>query len=167
MMAFTSRDRQKIVDGYLNETGRNSFVPEEFIDWLKDQPDHEAYEWFYGTDDATAAREWRISLARRMINGLRIVAPVSMAPSEAKVVHVTVREHPAFISPVATRKSGGGYVAFDPNDADSMAELRRQGVTALTSWLERYGAAFEAGGVDVQQVALIISRARGLEKQAA
>ena len=42
------------------------FVPHEFVDWLGGQPDHEAYEWFYGMDDVEAARQYRIGLARQM-----------------------------------------------------------------------------------------------------
>ena len=140
-MAFTKADRQRIIDGYLAETGRNMFNAAEFIDWLGEQPEHEAYSWFYGKDDATAAREYRIGLARQMASGLRIVAEVSTM--RAKVVQIAVREFPAYVSPVASRKSGGGYEPFDPKDAASMAELRRQGEVALQSWLRRYRGAFE------------------------
>lgn len=140
-MAFTSKDRQKIIDGYLNESGENIFQPGAFIDWLGERPDHEAYEWFFGQDDATAAREYRISMARRMASGLRITAKVE--ETKSSVVSIAVREYPAFVSPVATRKQGGGYEPFDPKDASAMAELRRQGVVALQSWLKRYAGAFD------------------------
>jgi len=140
-MAFTSKDRQRIIDGYLTETGRNMFSAPEFIDWLEGQPDHEAYDWFFGMDDAEAARQHRISLARRMASGLRIVAKVEA--KQAKVVHITEREYPAYVSPIAGRKNGGGYERFDPENADSVAELRRQGRTALASWLARYSGVFE------------------------
>ena len=146
-MAFTSRDRQRIIDDYLNETGRNMFVPGEFIDWLAVQPEHEAYEWFYSKTDAEAAREYRIWMARRMANGLRIVSKVQ--EGNGSVVSVTVREYPAFVSPMAQRQGGGGYEPFDPKDAAAMAELRRQGATSMRSWLNRYRGAFEAAGVDM------------------
>jgi len=148
MASFTKADRQRIIDGYLAETGRNMFNAAEFIDWLGEQPEHEAYPWFYGKDDATAAREYRIGLARQMASGLRIVAEVST--TQAKVVQIAVREFPAYVSPVATRKSGGGYEPFDPKDAAAMAELRRQGAVALQSWLRRYRGAFE--GVDLTMI---------------
>ena len=144
-MAFTSKDRQRIIDGYLSQSGRNMFVPSEFIDWLADEPEHEAYEWFFATDDATAAREHRIAMARRMANGLRITAKIQEAT--ASVVQIAVREYPAFVSPVASRKSGGGYAPFDPQDGAAMKELRRQGAVALQSWLNRYRGAF--GDVDL------------------
>lgn len=140
-MAFTSKDRQRIIDGYLAATGRNMFIPGEFIDWLAGQPEHEAYDIFYGMDDASAAREHRIALARRMAGGLRITARVE--EKSASVVQVAVREYPAYVSPVANRKDGGGYTSFDPNDGNDMAELRRQGSVALRSWLNRYRGAFK------------------------
>lgn len=141
-MAFTKADRQKIIDGYLSLSGRNMFVPGEFVDWLAVHPDHEAYEWFFSKTDAEAAREFRIGMARQMANGLRITAEVSTAPAKGNVVSVSVREFPAYVSPVSSRHSGGGYQPFDPKDAAAMAELRRQGATAMRSWLNRYGGAF-------------------------
>lgn len=139
-MAFTSKDRQRIIDDYLSNTGRNMFSASEFIDWLEGQPDHEAHSWFFGMDDAEAARQHRIGMARRMASGLRIVANVET--TQAKVVQITEREYPAYVSPVASRKHGGGYERFDPQDETSLAELRRQGETALRSWLERYRGVF-------------------------
>ena len=106
IMAFKSKDRQRIIDGYLAESGRNMFVPAEFIDWLADQPEHEAYDLFYGMSDANAARQHRIALARRMASGLRIVA--KQEESRSNVVAVTTREYPAYVSPVAGRRVGGG-----------------------------------------------------------
>lgn len=154
-MAFTRQDRQRIIDGYLQETGENMFVASDFIDWLADQPEHEAYPWFFGKDDATAAREYRIGLARQMASGLRIVAEVST--TKAQVVQIAVREFPAFVSPVASRKAGGGYEPFDPKDAAAMAELRRQGAVALRSWLARYRGAFE--GVNLTTIEEIAAQA--------
>ena len=157
MAQFTKADRQRIIDGYLAETGRNMFNAAEFIDWLGEQPEHEAYEWFYAKDDASAAREYRIGLARQMASGLRIVAEVSTAPQKGKVVQIAVREFPAYVSPVATRKAGGGYEPFDPQDGAAMAELRRQGAVALRSWLARYRGAFE--GVDLTKIEEIAAQA--------
>ena len=147
-MAFTSKDRQRIIDGYLAASGRNMFIPGEFIDWLAGQPEHEAYPWFFAMDDASAAREHRIAMARRMASGLRITARVE--ETKSSVVQIAVREYPAYVSPVESRKSGGGYVSFDPADKGDMAELRRQGITALRSWLNRYRGAFE--GVDLSMI---------------
>ena len=38
---------QAIRNDYLERTGRQVFVPKEFEDWLKDQPDHQAFSWFF------------------------------------------------------------------------------------------------------------------------
>lgn len=157
MATFGKSERQRVIDGYLAATGRNMFNAAEFIDWLAGQPDHDAYSWFYGKDDATAARDWRIQMARQMANGLRIVANVSTMPQKGNVVSVTVREFPAFVSPMSGRKVGGGYTPFDPKDAAAMAELRRQGATAMRAWLARYRGAFE--GVDLTQLEKIGSPA--------
>lgn len=158
-MAFTKQDRQRIIDAYLSETGKNMFVPGEFIDWLSGQSDHEAYPWFFTKSDGEAAREYRIGLARQMASGLRI----TVQPSEAKgsVVSLTVREYPAYVSPVAGRKAGGGYERFDPEDAAALAELQRQAVVSLNSWLRRYAGAVEESGVDVTPIKEIAALIEG------
>lgn len=150
MSGFPKAKRQAIIDGYLISTGRNLFIPSDFIDWLSGQPEHEAYEWFFAKDDAEAAREYRIDLARRMASGLRIVAKVSS--TESAVVSITSREYPAYVSPVAGRKNGGGYELFNPDDPEALAELLRQGASALRGWLSRYRGAFEAAGYDMAAI---------------
>lgn len=159
MAQFTKQDRQRIIDAYLSETGKNMFVAGEFIDWLSGQPDHEAYPWFFAKSEGEAAREYRIGLARQMASGLRI----TVQPSETKgsVVSLTVREYPAYVSPVAGRKAGGGYERFDPEDAAALAELQRQAVTSLNSWLRRYEGAISESGVDVTPIKEIVSQIEG------
>lgn len=156
-MAFKKQDRQRIIDGYLAATGRNMFVAPEFIDWLSDQPEHEAYDLFFSQSDEDAARQYRIDLARRMASGLRIVAQVSHAPDSAQVVHITTREYPAYVSPMAGRKSGGGYEPFDPDSLEAMAELQSQGAQALRSWLARYRGAAESAGVDISAIENVVA----------
>jgi len=141
-LRVTKAERQAFIDAYLQETGENLFVPGDFVDWLRGKPDHPLFPSFYGQDDAEAAREHRVWLARRMANGLRIVAKVSVAPDHGQVVSVKVREFPAYLSHVSLRTAGGGYQPFDPHDTGAMDELRRQGAVALRSWLSRYGGAF-------------------------
>ena len=51
MAYFSKKTKQRIMDDYLNATGRNTYDPKEFVMWLKDQPDHEAYKAFWGTSD--------------------------------------------------------------------------------------------------------------------
>lgn len=156
-MAFTRKDRQKIIDGYLKATRRNMFVPQEFVDWLSKHPDHEAWPWFFGSGDEEAARQHRIGLARQMANGLRITAPVSETPAKSKPVKVAVREYPALVSPVAGRKHGGGYEPFHPDDPAMVAELRRQGAQSLRSWLARYRGVADQLGVDVAPIEEIVA----------
>ena len=154
-MAFKRHHRQRIIDGYLAATGRNMFIPGEFVDWLEGQPEHQSYPLFFGRDDAELAREARINIARRMAAGLRIVCTTT--EDRVNVVTVTTREFPAMISPLTGRGMGGGYVATDPSDPAHMAELRRQGASALRSWLARYRGAFEAGGHDLSAVEALAS----------
>ena len=92
-MAYFSKDtKQRIIDDYLQNTGANMFVPSEFVDWLSGQPEHEAYDAFYGMDDAEAARQHRIDMARSMASGLRIVAKTETVDN--KVVSIKVTEYP-------------------------------------------------------------------------
>ena len=148
-MGFKKEKRQQIVDDYLAKTGRNQYVPADFVDWLKGQPDHEAYDTFYGKSDAEEARASRIWRARQFVSGLRISVSRSKMPDSA-TVHAIERSgtvgraqvFPAYVSPEAGRKSGGGYFSFDPNDKDHVAELRRQGSRAMLAWQRRYAAVF-------------------------
>lgn len=166
-MAFKKADRQRIIDGYLAATGRNMFNAAEFIDWLSGQPEHEAYEWFFGMSDEDAAREHRIQMARQMANGLRIVAQISGAPEKASAISVTTREFPAMVSPMAGRKSGGGYEPFHPDDPAMVAELRRQGAQSLRAWLARYRGVAEMGGLDVSPIEEIAAQIEGSVADAA
>lgn len=143
MAKFTRAKRQAIIDQYLNETGENLFIPGQFIDWLADKPDHEAHPWFFGQDDAAAAREHRIALARRMASGLRIVTANAVTDDAGNILRIRVGEAPMLISPMGGRADGGGYHAYDPADPAHRAELRAQGEAALRSWVRRYAAAFE------------------------
>lgn len=154
---FTKSDRQRIIDDYLAASGQNMFHAGVFIDWLADNPDHEAHPWFFGKDDEDAAREYRIGLARQMASGLRITAQVSVAPEKGSVVSFKVREYPAYISPIEGRHGGGGYFPTDPEDEAHLAEIRRQGATALRSWLRRYGGAMEESGIDISALVELAS----------
>ena len=68
---FGKKDRQVIIDDYLNKTGRNTIVPAECHEWLSTQPDHPMYkvlEW----DDEKAAIKYRIQQIRQFFSGCRI-----------------------------------------------------------------------------------------------
>ena len=117
MSSFNKKTKQRIIDDYLQNTGANMFVPADFVDWLATQPEHEAYPAFYGMDDAEAARQHRIQMARQMASGLRIVAKAEDV--DRSVVAITVTEYPAYISHVSKRTRGGGYGKFESPVASS------------------------------------------------
>lgn len=164
MSGFPKKERQRIIDEYLAASGRNMFIPHEFVDWLGGQPEHEAYDWFYGIDDAEAARQHRIQMARQMASGLRIVVQDS-APKD-QVVSINVREYPAFVSPMGLRKKGGGYERFDPHSEESQRELRRQAATAMAAWLSRYRGCVEKFGLDMQPLEHIVEMLREVKDAA-
>jgi hypothetical protein len=138
MAGFTQARRQRIIDDYLAASGANVFRPGEFIDWLADKPDHEAYAAFYSIDDEEAARAYRIELARRFVSGLRITVTSQFEDTESKVVTIRTSEAPSFVSPLDGRRSGGGYVAYDPDDAESVAAFRVEAAQSLLAWKRRY-----------------------------
>ena len=72
MSKFNKKTRQKMVDDYLNDTGRNTFKADEFVLWLETQPDHPAYNAFHGRDDELLWQA-KLNLARQLASGLRIV----------------------------------------------------------------------------------------------
>lgn len=141
MAGFNQARRQRIIDNYLTLSGRNVFKPGEFIDWLADQPNHEAYGAFYSIDDAEAARAYRIELARRFVSGLRITVTAQFEDVESRTVTVRTSEAPGFISPLEGRRDGGGYVAYDPEDRESVMAFRVEASQALQTWRRRYQSA--------------------------
>jgi len=165
MAYFSKKTKQRIMDDYLHVTGNNMFVPEEFVLWLKDQPDHEAHKAFWGTSDEDAAMQWRIDLARRFASGLRIVAKTEVIESDVR--HIKVTEYPAYISPVTTRRQGGGYEPFDPDSEESQAELRHQAGVQLTAWLNRYRGSAENVGLDMTPIEYIAKTLRDEKVEAA
>jgi len=158
-MAFKKADRQKIIDGYLAATGKNMCVAAEFVDWLSEQPDHPMHAVFFGADDEKLARQYRIDMARRFISGLRIVVSIKNLDTVTNVVSISVREFPAYVSPLSGRKSGGGYAEMETDSPEMLRELVAQGTSALRSWLERYRGAFYASDIDLQAIEEIVANA--------
>jgi hypothetical protein len=141
MAGFSQARRQRIVDGYLAVSGRNTFKAHEFIDWLADKPEHEAYKAFYGIADSEAARAYRIELARRFVSGLRVVVTQHVTDAESRTITISKAEAPVYISPLDSRYQRGGYVAYDPSDADSVTAFRKEATHTLESWVKRYVSA--------------------------
>ena len=160
MAAWNARERQRVVDGYLNASGRNQFEPREFLAWLRERPDHPVYPVFFAMDDADAAQAWREGRVRHWVSGLRIAVRTADAVPSA-VAGVVVRDLPAMVSPAAGRSTGGGYAPVDPSDPAMVAELRRQAAGALDSWLGRYAGVAELAGVDTTPIREISARLAG------
>jgi len=153
MSKFNKKTRQKIVDDYLNDTGKNTFKADEFVLWLETQPDHPAYNAFHGRDDELLWQA-KLNLARQLASGLRIIVKSEVIESEMPSIKVT--EYPAYISPVANRKLGGGYEAFDPDSSKSQEELRRQAGVYLAGWLNRYRGCAEHINVNLKPIEDIV-----------
>ena len=162
MPAFDRTYRQKIIDEYLNATGNNHFVPAEFLEWLQPQEDHRVWSVFFGKDDEEAAHQYRLSLARQFVAGLRIVVQ-----SQGETGQVSVKV-PAFISPVSERRSGGGYVSVDVRERDTTQELCRQAAADLDRWIKRWSGTATLVGVDISKANEIAGAlaARGVEAAA-
>ena len=162
MPAFDRTYRQKIIDEYLNATGSNHFIPAEFLEWLQPQEDHRVWSVFFGKDDEEAAHQYRLSLARQFVAGLRIVV---QSQGETGPVSVKV---PAFISPVSERRSGGGYVSVDVRERDTTQELCRQAAADLDRWIKRWAGTATLVGVDISKANEIAGAlaARGVEAAA-
>ena len=151
---FARKTRQRIILGYLADTGKNMFVPDEFVTWLLDHPEHELYETFHGRDEELLWQA-KLDLARQLASGLWIVVKQEEV-QQSEVVSIKVAEYPAYISPVAKRKEGGGYEPFDPDDEASQEELRRQAGVALAAWLNRFRGSAEHIGLDMTPIEDIV-----------
>lgn len=157
---FTKNDRQAIIDGYLNETGRNSYVPSEFVSWLKDKPEHKVYNIFFGVSDEEMADKHREVIARSFASGLRITIKLSELPmpqntDSIKVETVTV---PSLVSPINNRANGGGYIPVDVQDTGTMQELCRQAYRDLNAWKNRHEGVCNLSGIDVKSVEVILKK---------
>ena len=150
MGALTRTDRQRICDAYLNASGANRFVAPDFVDWLRDKPEHEAYEWVYAKSEAAAARAYYIGRARAFVSDLRITFQrVELTPEAVKI---RVLQAPAYLSHVDGRvRKGGGYLPFDHSSPTDQVELQRQAKRMLEGWLGRHESAVLQQHVDAVQ----------------
>ena len=51
-MRLTKEIKKQALEDFSNETGNNIINADEFISWIKEKPDHPAYNVFFGKDDA-------------------------------------------------------------------------------------------------------------------
>jgi len=170
-LRFTKKDRQDIIDNYLNQTGRNSYVPSEFIDWLRDNPGHKIYNNFFGASDEEMADKHRENMARQFASGLRITIKISEMPMPSKIKNLKVEavDVPSLISPINNRANGGGYVSVDVQDTDTMTELAMQAHQSLKSWRKRYAGTCALSGIDISEIDSILEelKAKTVKEEAA
>jgi hypothetical protein len=145
MSGFSKELRQEIVREFaIRHNGH--YNPRLFIDEVRSAGEgHPAYGWFQWDREKAALEHW-LWQAREFANGLKVSFTVEELNRDQSI---TVREFemPFALSPVAGRRSGGGYMVNDQSDPAHMAELCRQAATGLAGWLRRYEAAIaHAGG---------------------
>ena len=162
-MNFTKQKRQEIIDKYLFETGANHVVAQDFIAWVSKDPKNPAYHLFFGKDDSQMASEYRVSLARSFMSGLRVTVQVSVAPATARNVSFRTVEAPLMFSPISKRMDGGGYVPLNTKDPECMAEFRKEAANALASYVKRYGAALADAGIEAKSLTAVVEKLMAIE----
>lgn len=139
MARFTKELRQEIVRDFCLRNG-GVFDPAAFYAEVeKEGKKHRAYEWFKW-NDKEAARDHRVWQAREFAVGLRVVFKIEEVGRRGSI-RVREVEAPLVISRMETRRDGGGYELFDPDEPDHVKELCRQAATDLRRWYSRYAVA--------------------------
>lgn len=161
-------EKQRIVNEYLHATGRNMLVPAEFLDWLRDQPDHPCYKLFFGKSQAEAAQAWRVDQVRHWVSGLRITVTVT-TPQRVNVGTVTMREVtlPAAFSDPSGHRAGGGYTPTDPDDPAHREALAREAGRSLQAWLDRHAGTCHMLDLDPTGVSTLASALQAVRAQTA
>jgi hypothetical protein len=161
-MRLSIEEREEVVREFMERHG-GLFDAEAFLEEVRTTgPTHRAYSSFQW-DDAKAAHEHRLNQARQFLNGLTISFEVREIGRRGGVT-IVPSSAPLLISPLAGRRTGGGYYAFDPDDEDHAAELSAQAASALRSWIARYGSTLHH--INVQR-SVFEQVARALETYAA
>ncbi len=144
MARFTKALRQQIVRDFATQNG-GWFDPAAFLASVREcGPEHPAWSWFEW-DDANAANEFRIDQARDFARGLVVRFEVqTLHRGSFKIVEASA---PLALSPVSSRKGGGGYFITDGNDPDHIDELCRQAAGHLRWFVSRYEAALLHAGI--------------------
>jgi hypothetical protein len=161
MANFTKERRQEIIQEFAVRHNGN-YNPRIFLEEVERVgPLHPAHGWFEWDADK-AAFEHKLWQAREFAKGLRVTFQVEEV-GQTKPVRIRQTETPLVISPIATRRDGGGYKLFDANDPSHMAEHCRQAAQAMETWLRRYGSAVEFAGGSMRN----LERLKTLLEQAA
>jgi len=174
---FARKQKQDLIDQYLAETGANKLNPSGFLDYIEARDDHPLHGWLFGQDDGYHARQHRLDLIRNFVGGLRTTITIQVnAPQvvvqETRQVNVTAVTSepiaatelrlavPSYVSPVADRKNGGGYIAFNYAEPDHRSEMARQALADLERWLSRYEGFAQSIGVGTDHIQAIVVEMR-------
>lgn len=129
---LTQEERAAIARAHMKDHG-GKFIPEEFVLEARSKQ-HPAHKWFTW-DDTKAAHQWRLVQARQFVR-VRIEIPAS-EEHDLSTGHVEIKYSPAFVSPIATRDQGGGYIAADTPEGKN--ELAKEAGVMLRQWYFRFG----------------------------
>ena len=149
-MRLTKEIKKQALEDFSNETGNNIINADEFISWIKEKPEHPAYNVFFGKDDATLAHERRLQIFRENFGSIRVVYEVKRV--DTTLMDIKMVEKPLQISPKSKRSHGGGYVNFDPEDEELMSEFRNEAAASLRSFVRRFEVAILDAGLDVESL---------------
>lgn len=144
MARLSKTERQGIIAEFASHHN-GLFNPATFVDEVRATgKTHPAHGWFTW-DRNTAAFEYQVWQAREFVVGLRVRFTIEEVGRSGKM-RIRETEVPFAISPVETRREGGGYYVVDPKNPEHMAEHCRQAASALRTWLSRYDAAVSYAG---------------------
>lgn len=165
MSRFTKDERQQIVREFaIRHNG--TFNPALFLEEVRTTGEtHAAYEWFEWDQDK-AAQQYQLTQAREFARDLRVTFRVEEVTGR-KPVKVREAPMPMVISPMASRKTGGGYLLFEPDDETLMMEHCAQASTALRGWRSRYEACMLKAGVSLDRIDTIIAALDKVSAEAA
>lgn len=142
---FNKAARAKIVRDFADING-GVFEPKAFLAHVRATgPDHPAWAWF-DWDDGRAAEKYRVEQARRFVEGITI--KYEIRTQKARTVRLVSEPVPAFISPLAHRRDGGGYQELHAGDVFLMGELVAQAARDGRAFQKRYAGAFRHAGAD-------------------
>ena len=142
-MRITKDVRQELVEDFCRRHG-GMYDAAVFLEEVRASgPSHPAFSWFEW-NDVEAGHAYRLGQARAFVLDLKIRFEIE----EIRRGKVSIRttEAPLFLSPMASRNEGGGYLWFDPSSPGHMEELSRQAAIDLSRWLRRFESALLSAG---------------------
>lgn len=142
--------RQDVINEFLAATGSNVFYAQAFVDYVSERPKHVLHSVLFGKEDADLANEWRLGYVRGFISRIKVHVPQEELPENPRSITVRYSDQPVFVSPIVSRKVGGGYIGSAGEDGQ--LELAAQGAKALHAWLVRFTIVSERMGVDVTPI---------------